>query len=118
MINARRMRVVPGRKIDVGDAQWGARLIEHGLVRPSSFRPRPPVSRQGLDEVSEVGDRGTRPRGVAAPKGHRGRRRKTVIDRFIGPHEIRPGHELTVSSPGSVTVACLRRWPEAGCAPD
>ena len=47
MINARRMRVVPGRKIDVGDAQWGARLIEHGLVRPSSFRPRPTREQTG-----------------------------------------------------------------------
>ncbi len=35
VINARHMRNVPGRKTDVADAQWGAQLIEHGLVRPS-----------------------------------------------------------------------------------
>ena len=32
VINARHMRNVPGRKTDVGDAQWGCQLLEHGLV--------------------------------------------------------------------------------------
>jgi len=40
VINARHMRNVPGRKTDVADAQWGAQLIEHGLVRPSFIPPR------------------------------------------------------------------------------
>ena len=34
------MRNVPGRKTDVADAQWGAQLLEHGLVRPSFIPPR------------------------------------------------------------------------------
>ena len=42
VINARHMRNVPGRKTDVGDAQWGAQLLEHGLVRPS-FVPPPAI---------------------------------------------------------------------------
>jgi transposase len=41
VINARHMRNVPGRKTDVADAQWGAQLIEHGLVRPSFIPARP-----------------------------------------------------------------------------
>ena len=41
VINARHMRNVPGRKTDVADAQWGAQLLEHGLVRPSFIPPRP-----------------------------------------------------------------------------
>ena len=41
VINARHMRNVPGRKTDVADAQWGAQLIEHGLVRPSFIPTRP-----------------------------------------------------------------------------
>jgi transposase len=41
VINARHMRNVPGRKTDVADAQWGAQLLEHGLVRPSFVPPRP-----------------------------------------------------------------------------
>ena len=45
VINARHMRNVPGRKTDVADAQWGAQLIEHGLVRPS-FVPQRPTREQ------------------------------------------------------------------------
>ena len=41
VINARHMRNVPGRKTDVADAQWGAQLLEHGLVRPSFIPERP-----------------------------------------------------------------------------
>ncbi|MGQ0826266.1 MAG: IS110 family transposase [Actinomycetota bacterium] len=41
VINARHMRNVPGRKTDVADAQWGAQLLEHGLVRPSFIPIKP-----------------------------------------------------------------------------
>lgn len=44
LLNARHMRNVPGRKTDVADPAWIARLIEHGLVRPS-FVPPPRVRR-------------------------------------------------------------------------
>ncbi len=40
VINDRHMRNVPGRKTDVADAQWGAQLLEHGLVRPSFIPER------------------------------------------------------------------------------
>ncbi len=46
VINARHMRNVPGRKTDVADAQWGAQLLEHGLVRPSFIPPRPTTREQ------------------------------------------------------------------------
>lgn len=41
LFNARHLRHVPGRKSDVQDAEWGAQLIEHGLVRTSFVPPRP-----------------------------------------------------------------------------
>jgi transposase len=41
LINAAHMRNVPGRKTDTLDAEWGAQLVEHGLVRPSFVPPRP-----------------------------------------------------------------------------
>ncbi len=41
LLNARHLRNVPGRKTDVQDAEWIARLVEHGLVRPSFVPPRP-----------------------------------------------------------------------------
>src|SRR5690242_12002753 len=42
LLNARHMKGVPGRKSDVMDAEWIAKLVEHGLVRPS-FVPPPPI---------------------------------------------------------------------------
>lgn len=39
--NARHIRNVPGRKTDVIDAEWIARLIRYGLVRASFVPPRP-----------------------------------------------------------------------------
>jgi transposase len=35
------LRKVPGRKTDVGDAEWICQLVEHGLVRPSFVPPKP-----------------------------------------------------------------------------
>jgi transposase len=39
--NARHVRNVPGRKTDVGDAEWLADLLRHGLVQPSFIPPLP-----------------------------------------------------------------------------
>ena len=44
LLNAAHMHNVPGRKTDVSDAAWIARLVEHGLVRPS-FVPPPQIRR-------------------------------------------------------------------------
>jgi transposase len=41
LLNARRMKAVPGRKTDVKDSKWIAELVEHGLVRPSFVPPEP-----------------------------------------------------------------------------
>ena len=35
LVNARDVKVVPGRKSDVKDAEWIADLLRHGLLRPS-----------------------------------------------------------------------------------
>jgi len=42
LVNARHVKIVPGRKTDVADATWLAELLEHGLLR-SSFVPPPAV---------------------------------------------------------------------------
>jgi transposase len=47
LVNARHVKLLPGRKTDVGDAAWLAELLEHGLLR-GSFVP-PPVIRQLRD---------------------------------------------------------------------
>ena len=42
LVNARHIKQVPGRKTDVKDAEWIARLLQHGLLTPS-FIPPPAV---------------------------------------------------------------------------
>jgi transposase len=44
LVNARDVKKVPGRKTDVKDAQWLARLAQHGLVS-ASFVPPPAIRR-------------------------------------------------------------------------
>jgi transposase len=41
LVNAAHVRVVPGRKRDVGDAEWLADLLRHGLLRGSFVPDRP-----------------------------------------------------------------------------
>jgi transposase len=41
LVNAAHVKVVPGRKRDVGDAQWLAELLQHGLLSPSFVPERP-----------------------------------------------------------------------------
>jgi transposase len=41
LVNAAHVKVVPGRKRDVGDAQWLADLLRHGLLQPSFVPDRP-----------------------------------------------------------------------------
>lgn len=47
LVNAHHVKIVPGRKSDVLDAEWIAELLEHGLLR-GSFVP-PPVIRELRD---------------------------------------------------------------------
>jgi transposase len=47
LVNARHVKILPGRKTDVADAAWLAELLEHGLLR-GSFVP-PPQIRQLRD---------------------------------------------------------------------
>ena len=44
LVNARHVKILPGRKTDVADAAWLAELLEHGLLR-SSFVPPPEIRR-------------------------------------------------------------------------
>ncbi len=42
LVNAQHIKRVPGRETDVKDAEWVARLLQHGLLSPSLI-PAPPV---------------------------------------------------------------------------
>ncbi len=39
LVNARHVKILPGRKTDVKDAEWLAELLEHGLLRGSFVPP-------------------------------------------------------------------------------
>jgi transposase len=41
LVNAYHMKQVPGRKTDLKDAQWIARLLRWGLLKPSLIPPKP-----------------------------------------------------------------------------
>jgi len=40
LVNARHYKNVPGRKTDIGDSQWLAELLRHGLVKGSFIPPK------------------------------------------------------------------------------
>ena len=39
LVNARHVKILPGRKSDIADAEWLAELLEHGLLRGSFVPP-------------------------------------------------------------------------------
>jgi transposase len=39
LVNARHVKILPGRNLDVVDAAWLAELLEHGLLRGSFVPP-------------------------------------------------------------------------------
>jgi transposase len=41
VVNAQQVKMVPGRKTDVSDAEWLADLLRHGLLRGSFVPPAP-----------------------------------------------------------------------------
>lgn len=58
LVNAHHVKILPGRKSDVLDAEWLAELLEHGLLR-SSFVP-PAAIRELRDQGGAGGaDRST-----------------------------------------------------------
>jgi transposase len=57
LCNARHVKQVPGRKTDVGDAQWLAQLMEAGLLRASFRAAQGVASAARPDAVSKDPDR-------------------------------------------------------------
>jgi hypothetical protein len=39
LVNANHVKILPGRKSDIADAEWLAELLEHGLLRGSFVPP-------------------------------------------------------------------------------
>jgi len=49
LVNARHVKILPGRKTDVADAEWLAELLEHGMLRGSFV---PPVTIRELRDLT------------------------------------------------------------------
>ena len=60
LVNAQHVKNVPGRKTDVGDAQWLCQLLEHGLLRASFVPPKPIRELRDLTPLSQVAGVGAR----------------------------------------------------------
>ena len=52
LVNARHVKILPGRKTDVADAAWLAELLEHGLLRGGFV---PPAAIRGLGDLTLKG---------------------------------------------------------------
>jgi transposase len=75
LVNARHVRILPGRKTDVGDAAWLAELLEHGLLRGSFV---PPAAIRELRDLTRY-----RKRLVQAHTSEQQRIEKTLEDAGI-----------------------------------
>jgi transposase len=115
LVNARHVKILPGRKTDVADAAWLAELLEHGLLR-SSFVP-PPVIRE-LRDLTRY-----RKKLIQAHTAECQRVQKTLEDAGIKLDSV-ASDVLGVS--GRAMLAALvagerdprrwRSWPRACCA--
>jgi transposase len=54
LVNARHVKQVPGRKTDVGDAEWLCRLVEAGLLRANFVPPKPIRQLRNLTRYRET----------------------------------------------------------------
>jgi transposase len=96
LVNVQHVKILPGRKSDVLDAEWLAELLEHGLLR-GSFVP-PPVIRE-LRDLTRY-----RKRLIQAHTAEGQRIEKTLEDAGIKLDSV-AGHLLGVS--GRAMLAAL-----------
>lgn len=52
LVNAQHLKTVPGRKMDVKDAEWIAELLQHGLLRASFYSRSGPPGAARADALS------------------------------------------------------------------
>ena len=92
LVNARHVKILPGRKSDVLDAEWLAELLEHGLLR-ASFVP-PPAIRE-LRDLTRYRKRLVQEHTAelpADPKDPGGRRDQVGLSRLGCVGRVRAGH--------------------------
>src|SRR5215211_7500830 len=75
LVNARHVKLLPGRKTDVGDAAWLCELLEHGLLRGSFV---PPAAIRELRDLTRYRKRLIQPHTAECQRIH-----KTLEDASI-----------------------------------
>ena len=116
LVNARHVKILPGRKTDVGDAAWLAELLEHGLLRGSFV---PPAAIRELRDLTRY-----RKRLIQAHTAEVQRVQKTLEDAGIKLDSV-AADVLGVSGRAMLAALvggerdprCWPSWPVAGCAP-
>jgi hypothetical protein len=91
LVNARHVKILPGRKTDVADAAWLAELLVHGLLRGSFV---PPAAIRQLRDLTRYRKRpgpGPHRRGPARPEDPGGRRHQAGLGRRRRAGRLGPG---------------------------
>jgi len=68
LINAQHIKVVPGRKTDIKDAEWIAELLRHGLLRASFV---PPLGQRELRDLTRARSAFVRTRATLVNRVHK-----------------------------------------------
>ena len=115
LVNARHVKMVPGRKTDVNDAAWLAELAEHGLLR-GSFVPPPAIAR--LRDLTRYRRRLIQTRTAERQRVERvledaGIKLDVVASDLFG---VSGTAMLRASSAASATPPCWPTWRNGRCA--
>src|SRR5918997_796691 len=85
LVNAHHVKILPGRKSDVLDAEWLAELLEHGLLRASFVPPTGDPRAARPDPLPQAADPGA-PRRTGQGSVGAGRPRSLRLwSRRLGP---------------------------------
>ena len=116
LVNARHVKILPGRKTDVGDAAWLAELLEHGLLRGSFVPPPGHPGAAGPDPLSQAAH--PRPHRASASASRRPWRTPPSgwLGRQLTCLASRAGRCCGPCWRVSATPRCWPSWPGAGCA--
>jgi hypothetical protein len=82
LVNAQHVKILPGRKSDVLDAEWLAELLEHGLLRGSFVPPVGDPGTPGPDPLPQAARPGPHIGVPADPENPRGCRHQAGLGRF------------------------------------
>src|SRR5829696_6357749 len=116
LVNARHVKILPGRKTDVCDAAWLAELLEHGLLR-GSFVPPAPI--RELRDLTRYRKRLIRPMPRRASASRRPWRMPASSWTRSPPMcwASRVGRCWALWLAGSATPRYWPSWPRGGCGP-